>query len=230
MILTFIIQPLSTLWWQGIISTTLIIIGFLFFANKTSKNTQNTLMMFLGAVQIFREIWRQWYLSHLGLWDTADALPLHLCGIASLVSGIIMFYPSQLGFEFLALLGVPGAIHSFLTPELAHGENWIQVVEYYISHGSIILITLYLALFKNFKIREKSWITVFALSQVLIIFISLMNYLLESNYMYLCQRPNAPNPLIIGEWPWYILGFEIVGFIHIFLFYIGIRKIRLLRD
>ncbi len=56
--------------------------------------------------------------------------------------------------------------------------------------------------------------------------IAALNYILNSNYMFLCQKPLANNPLIIGEWPWYILGFEIAGIIHILLFYMGFRKLK----
>jgi len=224
MTLSVIIQPLSSIWWICILATTVFIIAFLMFARKVPHHRQNYLMVFLGLTQILREVWRQCYLNNLGLWDSADSLPLHLCGIASIVSAIMMFYPKQLGFEFLALLGVPGAIHSFLTPELSHAETIYQYIEYYVSHGGIILITLYLGIIKKYRVRPKSWIVVFGLAQILLIFVSIMNQLLGANYMYICERPTAPNPLIIGEWPWYILGFEIAGFIHIILFYLGIKK------
>ena len=37
--------------------------------------------------------------------------------------------------------------------------------------------------------------------------------------MYLAEKPLVNNPMIIGEWPWYILGFEILGFLHIYIFF-----------
>ena len=44
--------------------------------------------------------------------------------------------------------------------------------------------------------------------------------------MYLCDRPIVNNPMIIGEWPWYIIGFEILGIIHILAFYAGFKTMR----
>ena len=43
------------------------------------------------------------------------------------------------------------------------------------------------------------------------------NVLLGSNYMYLNERPIVDNPFLIGEWPWYILGFEVAGALHILI-------------
>jgi uncharacterized membrane protein YwaF len=61
---------------------------------------------------------------------------------------------------------------------------------------------------------------------VLILFIGTANYLIGSNYMYLAERPLVNNPMIIGDWPWYILGFEFIGIVHILIFYFGYRRMR----
>ena len=34
-----------------------------------------------------------------------------------------------------------------------------------------------------------------------------------ANYMYLCNKPPVENVLLVGEWPFYILAMEIIGFI-----------------
>jgi uncharacterized membrane protein YwaF len=44
--------------------------------------------------------------------------------------------------------------------------------------------------------------------------VGLTNYLVDANYMFLCQRPLVDNPVIMGEWPWYILGFIVAGALH----------------
>ena len=51
-------------------------------------------------------------------------------------------------------------------------------------------------------------------------FIGFMNVVLNSNYMYLMKKPLISNPFIVGEWPFYILGFEVAGILHIFIFYV----------
>jgi len=37
--------------------------------------------------------------------------------------------------------------------------------------------------------------------------------------MYIAQKPNANNPMIMGEWPWYIIGLEFVVLAHFLAFY-----------
>jgi uncharacterized membrane protein YwaF len=36
-----------------------------------------------------------------------------------------------------------------------------------------------------------------------------LNFYIGSNYMYLAEPPQVNNPLVIGEWPFYLLWFEI---------------------
>ena len=33
--------------------------------------------------------------------------------------------------------------------------------------------------------------------------------------MYLAEKPMVNNPFLIGEWPWYIIGLELVLILHI---------------
>ena len=138
----------------------------------------------------------------------------------------MMIKADQNGFEFLALIGSPGALHAILTPQLNHGYDILLVYKYYISHTAIILIPLFLAIVQGYRVRKSAWLKVLIMVQVLIVFIGTANYLFHSNYMYLAARPLVDNPMIVGEWPWYIIGFEFLGLVHILIFYVGYRKMR----
>ena len=49
--------------------------------------------------------------------------------------------------------------------------------------------------------------------------------MINANYMYLCIKPIANNPILIGEWPWYIISIELAGLLHFFIIYLpfGLR-------
>ena len=102
-------------------------------------------MMILGFTLISIELMQQLYLNHLGLWSLKTSLPIHLCGISGILAGIMMFRSSHYGFEFLALIGSPGALHALLTPQLNHGTIPFLIFKYYVSHIGIILVPLFLA-------------------------------------------------------------------------------------
>ena len=72
----------------------------------------------------------------------------------------------------------------------------------------------------NFFPRQNSWLKFFIIINTLVPFIYSINVFLNSNYMYLNQKPEASNPFLIGEWPWYILGLEFVVFIFLLIIYL----------
>tara|TARA_B100000609_G_scaffold153305_1_gene124654 strand:- start:151 stop:843 length:693 start_codon:yes stop_codon:yes gene_type:complete len=226
MISPTIIEPLSLTWWIGIIISTLIAIAIIQIAIRIPPDKRKVLMLFIGISLIGIELIQQFYLNHLGIWTMETSLPIHLCGISGILAGVMMLRPSNIGFEFLALIGSAGALHAILTPQLNHGSIPFLIFKYYISHFGIILVPLFLAIVLGYRIKRISWARVFLLCQVLLFFIGTTNYFIGSNYMYLAEKPMVNNPMVIGEWPWYIIGFEILGLVHILIFYYGYRKMR----
>ena len=221
-----VIEPLSSLWLTGIAVSIIISVMVVQVGVRIPPDKRRILMLFVGLFILGIETWQQFYFSHLGVWTVEKSLPIHLCGISAIIAGIMMIKANQNGFEFLALIGSPGALHAILTPQLNHGYDILLVYKYYISHTAIILIPLFLAIVQGYRVRKSAWLKVMIMVQVLIIFIGTANYLFHSNYMYLAARPLVDNPMIVGEWPWYIIGFEFLGLIHILIFYFGYRKMR----
>tara|TARA_B100000575_G_scaffold291795_1_gene298549 strand:+ start:88 stop:780 length:693 start_codon:yes stop_codon:yes gene_type:complete len=221
-----IIEPLSLTWWIGIIISTLIAIAIIQIAIRIPPDKRKVLMLSMGISLIGIELIQQFYLNNLGIWTMENSLPIHLCGISGILAGVMMLRPSNIGFEFLALIGSAGALHAILTPQLNHGSIPFLIFKYYISHFGIILVPLFLAIVLGYRIKRISWARVFLLCQVLLLFIGTTNYFIGSNYMYLAEKPIVNNPMVIGEWPWYIIGFEILGLVHILIFYYGYRKMR----
>ena len=41
--------------------------------------------------------------------------------------------------------------------------------------------------------------------------VAMVNWLIGSNYMYLCTKPGVDSPFLVGDWPWYLLGLEVVA-------------------
>ena len=147
------IEPLSSLWFFGIGISVVVVFTVIQIGTRIPPDKRRILMVTIGIAMIFAEVIQNVYLYKLGLWSLHSSLPIHLCGIAGLIAGIIMIKPKQDGFEFLALIGFPGALHAILTPQLNHGDMPFLVFKYYLSHIGIILIPLFLSLFFSLLIR-----------------------------------------------------------------------------
>ena len=219
-----IIEPFSVLWWQANVITALFIITLLFYANKLNKSNIIKLTCLVGVFLCSRVVFMQIYQLYTGIWIAASSIPIHLCGLSSILAGVLMFKRNQLAYECLFYWGLAGALQSLLTPEFTLGkDNPIIFADYFISHGGIIFSALYLTIILGMRPREKSWLKIFFLSQLLIPIIGTINWLFNANYMYLCDKPIVDNPLLIGEWPVYLIFIEFFALINCWLLYQPIK-------
>ena len=56
--------------------------------------------------------------------------------------------------------------------------------------------------------------------------IGLVNWLPDTNYIYLCTPPEVDNPLVIGGWPWYIANVLIIGLVLMLITSIPMQLLR----
>ena len=201
---------------------------------------RNTFTKFLGVLFFVRLIFLHGYQTGMGHWLISNSLPLHLCGISSIVCIIIMFKYNQSLFEYIVLLGIPSAIHSILTPQFINGWEGYYFPEFYFSHGTILLVPLYLTINYGYKLRKNAWKTAFLNTLLAAFFIAIINKIIDylyitidmvdeigeivkTNYMYTFVAPKVEdNPLLLTtEWPYYFLMLVFFMFIHVLVvFYI----------
>ena len=215
------IETFSMLWFVTN-AITIVIISLTLYYGKNILSSYNEKIKFatiIGAILLIRVIITHPYQIYVEKWVVESSLPLHLCGISSIISCILLFRFNQFLYEFLVLLGIPGAIQALLTPEFTLGIDNFFLVEYFVSHGGIILSGLYLTFVLGHRPRIYSWIKVAMYSQILLAIIHCINLFLNANYMYTRIKPIVDNPLIIGEHPYYYIGFEFIGLLNIILFY-----------
>jgi len=183
-----------------------------------TEKRRNLLGRGLGWVALLNFAVSQCWQLYEGTWSVESSLPLQLCSLSQLLVVYTMFTRKQLGYEFLLCWGA-GAVHAFLTPEITTGSSVFSHIDYTVSHGIIVLASIYATLRMGFEPTQGSWLKVFWYTQLVLPVIGGVNWLLGSNYMYLAQKPDAENPLVFGDWPYYIFGLEFVVFAHFFVFY-----------
>jgi hypothetical integral membrane protein (TIGR02206 family) len=215
----FVVPVGSSLWWVmnlGLLLSVLLVLGL---TRRAQAELRQRVAKAIAALMLANFTVNQCVLWVEGRWDIQTSLPLHLCSMSVLLSAYMLWTRQAFAYE-LALFWGAGAVHSFITPESTTGGGVYDLWEYSISHGGIILAGLFATMRLGMAPRPKSWWRAFLFTQLTVPIIGLVNYLLDSNYMYLAQKPNADNPMIIGEWPWYILALEAVVLVHFGLFYL----------
>ncbi|MBJ10104.1 MAG: TIGR02206 family membrane protein [Flavobacteriales bacterium] len=211
-----VIDPLSQLWWEGLISSTIGIILMILLFRKPLQAHQTLFMKTLSLILFF-----SWIYGHYNAlfitknWSFQYNLPLHLCRISIIIGMITLWKPKQWMYEWLLFLSIPSGIHSILTPEFTQGLSTYLIFDYYFVHAALIFIPLFLTFNRGMLPRRDAWRRSFLYVQIPFVIIFLLNFYLDSNYMYLAEKPMVNNPFLIGDWPWYIIGLELVLILHI---------------
>jgi hypothetical integral membrane protein (TIGR02206 family) len=219
MLIHDIIEPLSSLWCKGIISCFVLISLVIFWLKNKSLKFKEKTSSYFAYFAIVIYITTNLFAIFLGNWTVQDFLPLHLSNISYFICILVLLNKSQWMFEWSLLLAMPSALNALITPELVWGSSNWHIFEYYFMHSSLILVPLYLMFLMNYKVRILSWWKTFLRAQIVIVFVFLLNLILETNYMFLFYKPIVNNPLIIGDWPFYIFFVQLIGLLHIVVIY-----------
>ena len=217
MIEHFVIEPLSTPWWTGILcSSAFIFLTIRMLINKSAL-AQASFAKWLSIAFVITYLISNSIAVYNSSWNIQDNFPLHLCRISFLISIIVLITRKQWMYEWALFLAIPSGIHSLLTPEMTKGINAWFYFDYYFVHAGLILVPIYLTIIMGMKARRDAWWKTILRLQIPIAIILPLNFLLESNYMYLREKPLANNPFLIGDWPIYIIILELVTITHVFI-------------
>ena len=157
-----------------------------------------------------------------------EDLPLHFCGIATFLSGWTLLRKGSFVFELAYFWGLTGTFLAIITPELEFNFPSLWFFKFFISHILVVTAVIYATVILKRRPRRGAVLRVWICSNVLFLIIGLVNWVLGSNYMYLCKAPDTAMPLFFLHWPWYLLMLQPVAvFLCILLylpFYPGNRK------
>ena len=195
------------------------------FLNKSQKRMISYIMGGLLIIDFFAE--NIGYIAS-GTWDIQYNLPIQLCGISSLICCVLPFIKNKKKlFEFVYYTGIIGGVMAILTPQMNYFDGTIRYyLNFYVSHSLIIALPIFMFLHLDMKLPRLSWFKLWINLNILMAIIMPINFLLDSNYMYVNAPPEVNNPLVIGDWPYYILLWEIFILIIAYMVYsISRRKL-----
>jgi hypothetical integral membrane protein (TIGR02206 family) len=207
---------MSTLWYVTVAATALSITGLTYLCSKMSKDKLCDLSTKLGYFIVAQIIFTNIYLWVVqNSWTLQNNLPLSLCRASIILSAFALITKKDSLVIWASYLGISGGLQSILTPDLSYGLSAYTLFDYYFVHTILIFIPILLIYLLGIKLDKSSSIKAFIYGNAMLLLIFPINFLINANYMYLRIKPEVNNPLLIGNWPWYIIGFEIAGIVHI---------------
>lgn len=219
-----IIESFTPLWWQCTLAVVATILLFVQIPKYWKKISPKKMGVFIAILLAINTVAEQVYNYQAGFWNLRQSLPGHLCSISNLLCIALLLNYKQWLAECVYYWGLAGGIHAILTPEFTMGMEGYNFISYFIGHGGLLLVVAYIIMHYQFKPRKNSWLKVLGYTQIVAIGIGILNYAVDANYMFLSAKPDVNNPFVIGEWPYYILIFELVALFHFWVFYLPFAK------
>jgi len=224
----YVIEFMTDEWKTWTLFSLLFISVPLILARFLNRRQKIQVTYLIGAIMIIDFITENGGYIISGTWDVQYNLPIQLCGISSLICCVLPFIKKKDKlFQFVYYTGVIGGIMAILTPQMNYFDGSLRYyLNYYVSHSLIIALPVFMFLHLDLKLPKFSWFKIWIHLNILMAIIMPINFLLDSNYMYVNAPPEVSNPLVIGEWPYYLLIWEPLVMIIAYLIYaVSKRKI-----
>ncbi len=136
-------------------------------------------------------------------WQTN--LPLHLCRINELLCAVMLVTRSYRIFEVSYFLAMAGSVSAMLTPALALGFPSPEFLLFFVGHGLAVVAVVHAIFAFGFAPRLRSMLITIGAVACYAVVIAPLNYVLDSNYLYLRAQPEPATLLsLFGPWPYYL--------------------------
>jgi hypothetical integral membrane protein (TIGR02206 family) len=200
------------------------VIMVLVLKKADSKKVNTYFCYFLSFLLLAQELSLNIWHICCGTWSVGHHLPFHLCGLAVVLSPIMLIGKKKLLYELFYFWGMGGAIQSILTPDASYAFPHYRIIQTFVSHGAIIMAIIYMTFIEGYRPTFKSLIKTIVITNVYMGIIAVFNLLVGGNYLYICGPPETPSIIdlliqVFGPWPWYIIGLEIIGIISLLVYY-----------
>ena len=216
-----IVEVMSEEWIRNTFFSTVIILALLVGSSYLKKQVNIYITYIMGIALFVSSITSPLRTYLAGNFSIAVDLPFHLCGISAFICSVMPFLKNKQGlFDFVFYTGIIGGIMGILTPQMSDydGSFYVYFV-FYMRHILIFTMPIYMLRNLGLSLTKKSMVRTFVILNMLLAFIMPFNFIVGGNYMYLAEPPQANNPLIIGEWPYYVIWFEVFVILLLVLLY-----------
>lgn len=147
-----------------------------------------------------------------------ERLPFHLCSIIPYVGAYALISRSHYAKACAYYLGSILCLQALITPNITLDFPHPIYVEFFATHGIIILAALYFPIVQRWRAQKWDFVKVYAFAFVYMVSMLVINPLLGTNFGFVIHAPTNGSVLdLLGPWPWYLFLMQIPALFLLFL-------------
>ena len=132
-----------------------------------------------------------------------------------------MISKNQKAFNLVYYWGMSGMLQAIFSPDISQGFPHFHFIRFWIGHNGMILSILYCVSVYKMQPTVKGITNAFIACNILMFLVIPINYFLDSNYLWICEKPETKSLLdFLGPWPYYIFSVEILAIVHFYCAYV----------
>ena len=192
-------------------------IGFIILiplvGRKLPENKKYIGVWVLVSFTIIQEIFDYYNRTSFRELNLARDLPLNICSYSLIIALASLITRNKFCFEFSYFIGVTAGLQSLLTPGISYIYNQTEYILFFMHHSLMVILPLWNAFVDGITTSKYAIFRTMLFLNLMVIPVGVINWLTQSNYMYVCEKPVNDSPFIVGDWPWYMLGLQMAGII-----------------
>ena len=200
------------------------IAGSLSWWTGSSESRARIVRLTLGFVLLLNELAWYWYFVRQDWFLFPYTLPLQLCDILVWVAVVSALTTYRWPRVLLYYWGLTGTTMALLTPDVSTATFSYLTIRFFVSHGGIIVVVLFLTWKKSLRPGLGSWWRALLALHLYAAGVGLYNYMFGTNFFYLCEKPAEASLLnYLGPWPWYILAGDAIALALFWMLWLPFR-------
>lgn len=143
-----------------------------------------------------------------------NILPFHLCDVVAIICGFALLTKKRGLCELAYLWGLTGTIQGLVTPNMPYGPDHPVYWSFFLQHGSIVIVALFIPLAMRWRPDRGTFWRVFLWGQIYFFGALAINHFLGTNFGFLREKPRVASVLdYFGDWPTYLIGIQIFALV-----------------
>ncbi len=186
--------------------------------------TTRPIRLALAAAIAAHELAWYGYTMATGSFRPPHGLPLDLCDVVLWLTVYALATLRPWALDLAFYFGIAGSGMAILTPDVGAPFPSYPAVAFFVAHGGVVAAILFLVFSGKLRPRPGSWWRALVWVNAYAAGVFAFDAEFGTNYMYLCEKPAAPSLLdLLGPWPWYLLGAEVIAAVLLALLYVPFR-------
>lgn len=161
-----------------------------------------------------------------GVFSIKNDLPIFICRFLALSAPIVYWKENRFWTGVFYFWILAGTLNAVITADLRFDYPHWNYFIYFAMHCGLILLPIYYCIVLKHRIRLIDLWNAFWTANIFMIITMVINFSIESNYMYTREKPLVASVLDhLGPWPWYIVAVQFIALALFALLYLPFLKI-----